>query len=262
MKNDERSDIQSETTGSLHGAIVTGASRGIGNAVAQALAAQGLSIAINYSTTASAAKANELAHILTDDYGVDAFCMQADISNASQAQALADAAQKRFGRVDVLVNNAGIVRDDLIARVKDADFDRMVEVNLKGTFNCIRAVSRMMIRQHYGRIINMTSVVGVYGNAGQAGYAATKAGVIGIGKSAAKEFARRNVTVNMVAPGFIETDMTSTLSDKARNAALERIGMGRFGRVEDVAALVSFLASEYAGYITGQVIEVDGGLAL
>ena len=180
----------------------------------------------------------------------------------SRRKGLIEAAFEEFGRIDVLVNNAGITRDGLLARMKDEDFDAVIDVNLKGTFNCCRAAAQRMMKQRYGRIVNMSSVVGVAGNAGQANYAASKAGVIGLTKSIARELAGRNITCNAVAPGFIETDMTDALSEKQRAAIGERIAAKRFGTAEEVAALVRFLASEGSGYITGQVICIDGGMSL
>lgn len=253
---------QNEPTVDRRCAIVTGASRGIGRAIALQLACDGFDVVVNHSGASSADAARDVVAEIEGATSARAIAFEADVSDDAAVLALAAAATDAFGRIDVLVNNAGIVRDDLVARCKDEDLDRMIEVNLKGAIRCIRAVSRTMVRQRYGRIVNMTSAVGVCGNAGQAGYAATKAGIIGMGKSVAKELASRGITVNMVAPGFIETDMTSDLPARARDAALERISMGRFGDPSDVAALVSFLASERAGYITGQVIRVDGGIAL
>jgi len=193
---------------------------------------------------------------------VRAVAVAANVADADQAQGLIEAAYEAFGRVDVLVNNAGITRDGLLVRMKEEDFDAVIDVNLKGTFNCCKAAAQRMMKQRYGRIVNLSSVVGVAGNAGQANYAASKAGVIGLTKSLARELAARNVTANAVAPGFISTDMTDELSDKQRDAVLGRIASGRFGEPKDVAALVRFLASEEAGYVTGQVICIDGGMSL
>ena len=206
--------------------------------------------------------ARELADALAAECGVRTLAVAANVADAQEAATLVDAACQEFGRVDVLVNNAGITRDGLIARMKEEDFDAVVGVNLKGTFNCCKAVAQRMMKQRFGRIVNMSSVVGVAGNAGQANYAASKAGVIGLTKSLARELASRNVTANAVAPGFITTDMTAALSDKQREAMTERIAARRLGAPEDVAALVRFLASDEAGYITGQVICVDGGMSL
>ena len=227
-------------------AIVTGSSRGIGAAIAAALAAQGMNVVLNGSSERSLAAAEEQARALADRFGA----------------ALAAAALEAFGRVDVLVNNAGITRDGLAMRMAAEDFDAVVDVNLKGAFNCAKAVLRPMTKQRHGRIINLSSVSGVYGNPGQVNYAASKAGVIGLTKALAKEVARKGVTVNAIAPGFIATDMTAALSEEQRAHALERIASGRLGEPEDVAALAAFLASEDAAYITGQVICVDGGLTL
>ncbi|WP_082673317.1 3-oxoacyl-ACP reductase FabG [Hugonella massiliensis] len=203
-----------------------------------------------------------IRHRIKADFGVDAVAVAANVARFEEAKALVDACVARFGRIDVLVNNAGITRDKLIMQMKEADFDDVIGVNLKGAFNCCKAAARPMMKQRYGRIVSMTSVVGLYGNAGQTNYAASKAGIVGLTKSLAKELASRGVTANAVAPGFIATDMTAALSDAQREASLERIGMGRFGAPEDVAAAVGFLASERASYITGQVICVDGGIEL
>lgn len=243
-------------------ALVTGSSRGIGRAVAERLARDGFDVCVNCSSENSLPAAQELASFLEDECGVRAIAVAADVSDPAEANALVDAAFQAFGRLDVLVNNAGITRDGLLARMKDEDFDAVLGVNLKGTFNCCRAAAQRMMKQRYGRIVNMSSVVGVAGNAGQANYAASKAGVIGLTKAIAKELAGRNVTANAVAPGFIETDMTDALSDKQRAAITERIASKRLGEPEDVAALVAFLASEEAGYVTGQTICVDGGMSL
>lgn len=243
-------------------AVVTGSSRGIGRAVAEKLAAAGYDVCVNCSSERGLADAQALADELASTHGVRAIAKAANVADAAEAQALIDAAHEAFGRIDVLVNNAGITRDGLAVRMKEEDFDAVIDVNLKGTFNCCKAAAQRMMKQRYGRIVNMASVVGVSGNAGQANYAASKAGVIGLTKSLARELAARNITVNAVAPGFISTDMTDALSDKQRDAIAERIAARRFGEPEEVAALVRFLASSGSGYITGQVICIDGGMAL
>ena len=243
-------------------AVVTGSSRGIGAAVARELARAGFDVCLNCSSERSLDATEKLASALADEFGVRAIARVANIASSEEASALIDAAFEEFGRVDVLVNNAGITRDGLIARMKEEDFDAVIDVNLKGTFNCCKAAAQRMMKQRYGRIVNLSSVVGVAGNAGQANYAASKAGVIGLTKSIAKELAARNVTCNAVAPGFISTDMTDALSEKQRAAITDRIASKRLGEPEDVAALVRFLASEEAGYITGQVICIDGGMSL
>lgn len=254
--------MTNETETTRRAALVTGSSRGIGRAVAQELARAGYDMCVNCSSEQGLPAARELADALAADCGVRTLAVAANVADAQEAAALVDAACQEFGRVDVLVNNAGITRDGLIARMKEEDFDAVVGVNLKGTFNCCKAVAQRMMKQRFGRIVNMSSVVGVAGNAGQANYAASKAGVIGLTKSLARELASRNVTANAVAPGFITTDMTAALSDKQREAMTERIAARRLGAPEDVAALVRFLASDEAGYITGQVICVDGGMSL
>lgn len=243
-------------------AVVTGSSRGIGRAVACALAEAGFDVCVNCSSESSLPAARELAAELEADCGVRAIAVAANVADAAEAAALIDTVHEAFGRIDVLVNNAGITRDGLLARMKEEDFDAVVNVNLKGTFNCCKAAAQRMMKQRYGRIVNMSSVVGVAGNAGQANYAASKAGVIGLTKSIARELAARNITCNAVAPGFISTDMTDALSDKQREAIVGRIASKRLGEPEDVAALVRFLASEEAGYITGQTICIDGGMSL
>ena len=240
-------------------AVVTGGGRGIGRAVCLELARQGASVAVNYSGSAEAAEqtAEECRAL-----GADAFTVKADVSDAEQAAALIDAAVKRFGRVDILVNNAGITRDGLLMRMSEADFDAVLGTNLKGAFHCMKAVCRPMMKQRFGRIINISSVVGVRGNAGQTNYAASKAGLIGMSKSAAKELASRSVTVNCIAPGFIETDMTQALPEAVREKLLTEIPMARLGGVRDVAAAAAFFAADEAAYITGQVLCVDGGMAM
>ncbi|MEG1906623.1 MAG: 3-oxoacyl-[acyl-carrier-protein] reductase [Gordonibacter sp.] len=243
-------------------AVVTGSNRGIGRAVALDLARAGFDVCVNCSSERSLPAAQELASQIEDECGVRALAIAANVAESDEAHALVEAAYQAFGRVDVLVNNAGITRDGLLARMKEEDFDAVIDVNLKGTFNCCKAAAQRMCKQRYGRIVNMSSVVGVSGNAGQTNYAASKAGVIGLTKAISRELAGRNVTANAVAPGFIATDMTDALSEKQQQAITERIAMKRLGEAEDVAALVRFLASEEAGYITGQVICVDGGMSL
>lgn len=240
-------------------AIVTGGSRGIGRAVCLALAAQGPDIVVNYA--GSAAAAAETA-ALCEEKGVKAITVQADVSTAEGADALFEAAMAAFGRVDVLVNNAGITRDGLILRMTEEDFDQVIATNLKGAFLCAKKAARIMMKQRYGRIISISSVVGVHGNAGQANYAASKAGLIGMTKSLAKELGSRHITANAVAPGFIDTDMTRVLPEAAKTALLGQIPLGALGQPEDIGNAVAFLASEQAGYITGQVLGVDGGMGM
>ena len=244
------------------GALVTGSSRGIGRAIALSLAEAGMNVCVNCSSERSLPATQELAAQISATYGVKSLALVANVASAEEAQMLVESAHTAFGRLDVLVNNAGITRDGLVARMKEEDFDAVIDVNLKGTFNCCKAAAQRMMKQRYGRIVNMSSVVGVAGNAGQANYAASKAGVIGLTKSIARELAARNVTANAVAPGFIATDMTDALSEKQREAIVGRIASKRLGEPEDVAKLVRFLASEDAGYITGQVVCIDGGMSL
>ena len=251
--------MTNETETPRRSAVVTGSNRGIGRAVAEELARAGFDVCVNCSSERGLVEARAFAASLEADCGVRAIAVAANVADAA---ALIDAAHEEFGRVDVLVNNAGITRDGLLARMKEEDFDAVIDVNLKGTFNCCKAAAQRMMKQRYGRIVNLSSVVGVAGNAGQANYAASKAGVIGLTKSIARELAARNVTANAVAPGFIATDMTDALSEKQREAILGRIASKRLGEPEDVAKLVRFLASEEAGYITGQVICIDGGMSL
>ena len=242
--------------------VVTGSSRGIGRAIALELAKRGHAVCVNYTSASSAEEAQKVADNIKHVYNVDSFAFQADVSKSEQAQMLIDAVKEQFGSVDILVNNAGINRDGLIARMKEEDFDRVIEVNLKGVFNCCKSATSYMMKQRYGRIINMSSIVGIAGNAGQSNYAASKAGIIGLSKSLARELASRNITVNVVAPGYIETDMTRALSEKQQSAICDRIASKRLGSPEDVAFLVGFLTDEKAGYITGQVVGVDGGMSL
>ncbi|AHF10932.1 MULTISPECIES: 3-oxoacyl-[acyl-carrier-protein] reductase [Dehalobacter] len=239
-------------------AVVTGASRGIGRAIALKLAEQGANIAVNYAS--SEQEGLKLAQEI-ENLGGRALVLKADVSVFSEAEQLIAMAKAEFGTIDILVNNAGITRDGLLMRMSEDDFDRVVEVDLKGVFNCTRHAVPIMVKQRSGRIVNITSVVGILGNAGQVNYAAAKAGVIGLTKSLAKEIGSRNITVNAVAPGFIETDMTSGLSDKVRELTKESIALKRFGKPENIADTVLFLASDAGEYITGQVISVDGGMA-
>lgn len=243
-------------------AVVTGSTRGIGREIARELAAAGMNVVVNSSSEKSLPAAEALAAEIAGQFGVEAVAVAANVAVEEEANALIAAATDAFGRVDVLVNNAGITRDGLAARMGDADFDAVIDINLKGTFHCCRAAAKVMMKQRWGRIINMSSVVGVYGNAGQVNYAASKAGVIGMTKTLAKELARRNITANAVAPGFIATDMTDALSEAQKEAIVGRIGSGRLGEPADIAHLVRFLASDEASYITGQVICVDGGMSL
>ena len=251
-----------ESTETKGVALVTGSGRGIGLACAHELARRGFDVCLNCSSAASLERTAAAAEAIAQVFGVRTHAVVADVSDVDAAKAMVDETVQALGRLDVLVNNAGITRDGLIARMSAEDFDAVVDVNLNGTFNCCKAAAKVMMKQRAGRIINMSSVVGVAGNAGQVNYAASKAGVIGITKSLAKELARRSITVNAVAPGFISTDMTDALTEEQREAIAGRIGLGRFGEAEDVAALVGFLASPEAAYITGQVISVDGGLAI
>jgi len=240
-------------------AVVTGASRGIGRVVARQLAQLGASVVVNYKTQAEAAT-RVVAEIVAA--GGVAEAIAADVARAEAVDALFRQALARFGRCDILVNNAGIIRDNLLLRLEAADFDAVLETNLKGAFLCARAALKPMLRQRFGRIVNMSSVVGLHGNPGQTNYAAAKAGLIGLTRALAKEVGSRQITVNAVAPGFIETDITSHLGDASRTALLERIPLGRLGTADDVAGLVGFLCTPAAAYITGQVIAVDGGLIL
>ena len=240
-------------------AVVTGGSRGIGRAVCLELAEGGANVVLCYAGNEAAAQETAQA---VEALGAKALAVRCDVSDAVQVDALVKSAVEAFGRIDILVNNAGITRDNLLMRMSEADFDAVVSANLKGAFLCMKAASRLMLKQRYGRIVNLSSVVGLRGNAGQVNYAASKAGVIGMTKSLAKELASRGVTVNAVAPGFIETDMTAALSEAARSAAQGSIPMGRLGGPEDVARAVGFLASDDAAYVTGQVLAVDGGMAM
>lgn len=241
-------------------ALVTGGSRGIGRAVCLALAGQGMSVAVNYAGSRDAAE--QVAQECLQRGAPDTFAIQADIADPQQARALVDAAIERLGGVDVLVNNAGITRDGLLLRMSEENFDAVLATNLKGAFCCMQAVARPMMKQRWGRIVNLSSVVGLRGNIGQANYAASKAGLIGLTKTAARELAGRGITVNCVAPGFIETDMTAVLPESVRTGLLGQIPMGRLGAAEEVAAAVAFFAAPQASYITGQVLCIDGGMAM
>ena len=240
-------------------ALVTGASRGIGRAIALRLAAEGARVAINYAGNVKAAE--EVKAAVEAAGGTAIFC-QADIADSAAVEAMVANVVKEFGTIDILVNNAGITRDTLLMRMKDEDFAKVLDTNLKGVFYCTKAVSKLMMKKRSGRIVNMASVVGLVGNAGQTNYAAAKAGVIGFSKSAAKELASRGITVNVVAPGFIGTDMTAGLPESVKEKMLTDIPLGRMGEPEDVASAVLFLASDQASYITGQVVNVDGGMVM
>ena len=240
-------------------ALVTGASRGIGRAIAVKLASEGAKVAVNYA--GNTAKAEEVKAEIEKNGG-EAVLVQADISDSKAVDAMIEKVTEAFGSIDILVNNAGITRDGLLMRMKEEDFDAVINTNLKGVFYCTKAVSKLMMKKRSGRIVNMASVVGLMGNAGQANYAAAKAGVIGFSKSAAKELAARGINVNVVAPGFIATDMTAAMTDKAKEATLAGIPMKRMGEPEDVANAVLFLVSDYASYITGQTVNVDGGMVM
>ncbi|HLR01602.1 MAG TPA: 3-oxoacyl-[acyl-carrier-protein] reductase [Virgibacillus sp.] len=240
-------------------ALVTGASRGIGKAIALELGSKGVHIAVNFA--GNEAKAQEVVDELKK-MGVNAFKVQADVSDESQVKDMVKTVIKTFGSLDILVNNAGITKDNLLMRMKEAEFDQVIDTNLKGAFLCMKTVARQMMRQKSGRIINVASIVGVSGNPGQANYVAAKAGVIGMTKSVAQEFASRNILVNAVAPGFISTDMTDALNDEQKEAILKLIPLARLGQPEDVANVVRFLASDDAKYITGQTIHIDGGMVM
>ncbi|WYN02667.1 3-oxoacyl-[acyl-carrier-protein] reductase [Staphylococcus aureus] len=238
-------------------AFVTGASRGIGRSIALQLAEEGYNVAVNY------AGSKEKAEAVVEEIkakGVDSFAIQANVADADEVKAMIKEVVSQFGSLDVLVNNAGITRDNLLMRMKEQEWDDVIDTNLKGVFNCIQKATPQMLRQRSGAIINLSSVVGAVGNPGQANYVATKAGVIGLTKSAARELASRGITVNAVAPGFIVSDMTDALSDELKEQMLTQIPLARFGQDTDIANTVAFLASDKAKYITGQTIHVNGGM--
>ncbi|ABK61712.1 3-ketoacyl-ACP reductase [Clostridium novyi A str. NCTC 538] len=238
-------------------AIVTGSSRGIGRAIAIKLAELGANIILNYRNNVASVK-EVIKEIETK--GVKVMAIQGDVSNFEDAKKVVDEAKEKLGSIDILVNNAGITKDTLLMRMKEEDFDKVIEVNLKGVFNCTKNIVPIMMKQRSGRIINISSIVGLSGNAGQSNYAAAKAGIIGFTKSVAKEIATRGITVNAIAPGFISTDMTDVLSDKVKEEIKKNIPLRRIGEGKDIANTVAFLASDMGAYITGQVISVDGGM--
>ena len=240
-------------------ALVTGASRGIGQATAIELAKAGADIVVNFIGNEAVAQETVAA---IEALGRKAIKIKADVGNAEDVQAMVDEAVAAFGHIDILVNNAGITRDGLLIRMKDSDWDDVLNINLKGVYLVTKAVAKLMVKQRAGRIINMTSVSGVTGNVGQANYAAAKAGVIGFTKTCAKELAARGITVNAVAPGFIETAMTDVLPEKSKEGIAATVPFGRMGQPEEIASVVTFLASDFASYITGQVLNVDGGMVM
>ncbi|OMC74820.1 3-oxoacyl-[acyl-carrier-protein] reductase [Paenibacillus odorifer] len=238
-------------------ALVTGGSRGIGRSIALALAEHGVKVAVNYAGSEAAAH-ETVARIV--ELGSEGIALRGDVGNSEQAENLVKEVLNTWGRIDIVVNNAGITRDNLIMRMKEEEFDQVIETNLKGVFNCLKAATRPMMKQRYGRIINISSVVGVTGNPGQANYSAAKAGVIGLTKASARELSSRGITVNCIAPGFIDTDMTRELSEEVRSELEKGIPLARLGRPEEIAMAVVFLASEGAAYMTGQTLHVDGGM--
>lgn len=240
-------------------AIVTGGSRGIGKAIAKKLALFKANVVINYTSNEEEALKTKLE---IESLGVKSMVVKCDVSKSKEVEDMINTTIKEFGQIDILVNNAGITRDGLLMRMKEDDFDRVIDINLKGVFNCTKAVTKHMMKKRYGKIINISSVVGLIGNPGQANYCAAKAGVIGLTKSTARELASRNISVNAIAPGFINTDMTSALNEGLKNSMLNNIPQNKFGEADDVANVVVFLASDMSNYITGQVINVDGGMVM
>ncbi len=238
-------------------ALVTGASRGIGRAIAIELARHGAKVAVNFA--GNAVKAEQVVAEIKA-LGSEAIAIQANVANADEVASMVNETIETFGSLHILINNAGITRDGLLMRMKEDDWDAVINTNLKGVFNCSKAVTRQMMKQRYGRIVNISSVVGVLGNAGQANYVAAKAGVIGLTKTLARELANRNINVNTVAPGFIETDMTDELSDELKQELLKQIPLAKLGKAEDIASVVKFLVSDDANYMTGQTLHVDGGM--
>ncbi|MHB0885252.1 MAG: 3-oxoacyl-[acyl-carrier-protein] reductase [Bacillota bacterium] len=240
-------------------ALVTGASRGIGRAAALALARAGAKVAVNYSTSEQAAR--QVVEEITQGGG-EAFAVQGDVSKSEDSARMVADVLGRYGRLDILVNNAGIARDNLLLRLGEDSWDAVLDTNLKGVYNCLRAAARPMLKQRFGRVVNVASVAGLMASPGQANYSAAKAGVIALTRTLARELGSRNITINAVAPGFIDTEMTRELPAEAREAYLKRIALERFGRPEEVAEVIVFLASPAAGYITGQTVVVDGGLSI